>query len=78
LLGKLEGTNPLGITRRGRDDDIEINLKEIGFEGVDFIRLVKDQEKDRPTDHGNAAFPPPGRHCSLPPSHSVSHITTKL
>jgi hypothetical protein len=47
LIGKHEGTNPLGITGRGRDDNIKIDLKEIGFEDVDFIHLVQDQEKWR-------------------------------
>jgi len=45
LIRKSEGTNPLGITGRGWGDKIKMDLKEIGFGGVDFIRLVQDQEK---------------------------------
>ena len=47
LIGKPEGTNPLGITGRGRDDNIKVGLKRIGFDGVDFIHLVQDQKKWR-------------------------------
>jgi hypothetical protein len=47
LIEKPEGTNPLGITGRGRDYDIKMDVKEIGLEDVDFIHLVQDQEKLR-------------------------------
>jgi hypothetical protein len=47
LIGKPEGTYPLGITGRGRDDNNKMDLKGIGFEGVDFIHLVQDQKKWR-------------------------------
>jgi len=45
LIGKPEGKNPLEVTGRGRDENIKMNLKKIGFEGVDCINLVQDQEK---------------------------------
>jgi hypothetical protein len=79
LIGNPEGTNPLGITGRGRDDDIKMDLKEIGFEGVDVIHLVQDQEKWRKgrsaTEKQTYFFQKALLLLSL--SHSISHTTTR-
>jgi hypothetical protein len=45
LVGKPEGKIPLGKPRSRRDDNIKINLKGTGWEGVDRIHVA--QERDR-------------------------------
>jgi hypothetical protein len=35
LVGKLEGKRPFGRPRRRWEDNIRMDLKEIGWEGVD-------------------------------------------
>jgi hypothetical protein len=42
LGGKPEGTRPLGRPRRRTKDNIKIDLKEIRWEGVDWMHLVVD------------------------------------
>jgi hypothetical protein len=39
LVGKPEGKRPLGRPRRRWEDNININLSEIGLEAVDWIHL---------------------------------------
>jgi hypothetical protein len=36
LVGKPEGKNPIGEPKRRREDNIQIDLKEIGYEGVNW------------------------------------------
>jgi hypothetical protein len=43
LVGKPEGKRPLGRQRRRWEDGIRMDLKEIGWEGVDLIRLAQDR-----------------------------------
>jgi hypothetical protein len=45
LVGKPEGKRPLGRPRRGWEDGIRMDLKEIGLRGVDWFRLA--QYRDR-------------------------------
>jgi hypothetical protein len=40
LVGKSEGKKPLGRLRHIWVDNIKINLKEIGWEGVDWMHLA--------------------------------------
>jgi hypothetical protein len=40
LAGKLERKRPLGRPRRRWKDGIRMDLREIGWEGVDWIRLA--------------------------------------
>jgi hypothetical protein len=47
LVGKLEGKKPLGRRRRKREDKVKINLREIGWGGVDWIDLVQDMDQWR-------------------------------
>jgi hypothetical protein len=47
LVGKPEGKRPLGRPRRRWEDGIRMDLREIGFGGVDWIRLAKDRERWR-------------------------------
>jgi hypothetical protein len=39
LVGKSEGNRPLGRTRRGWEDNIKMNLQEVGCGGMDWIEL---------------------------------------
>jgi hypothetical protein len=45
LVGKSEGKRPLGRHRRRREDNIKMELQELGCEGMDSIDLA--QERDR-------------------------------
>jgi hypothetical protein len=40
LMRKLEGERPLGITRRRYEDNINMDLQEVGCEGTDWIELA--------------------------------------
>jgi hypothetical protein len=41
LVGKPKGKRPLGKPRRRWVDNIKIDLREIGWEGVDWIDLAR-------------------------------------
>jgi hypothetical protein len=43
-VGKPEGKRPLGRYRRGCQDNIKMDLREIGWGGVDWIHLVQDRD----------------------------------
>jgi hypothetical protein len=47
LVGKLEGNTPLGRPRRRWVGNIEIDLGEIDWVGVDWISLAEDRDKWR-------------------------------
>jgi hypothetical protein len=42
LVGKPEGKRPLGSPRRSWDDNVNMGLRKIGLEGVDWIHLAQD------------------------------------
>jgi hypothetical protein len=42
--GKPEGKIPLGRPRRRWLDNIKIDLREIGWDGMDWIYLVQDRD----------------------------------
>ena len=42
LVGKPEGKRPLGRNGRRWEDDIEMDVKEMGWRGVDRIDLDQD------------------------------------
>jgi hypothetical protein len=44
LVGKPEGRRPLGRPRRRWVDNIKIDLREIGWNGVDWIDLAQDRD----------------------------------
>jgi hypothetical protein len=46
-VGKSKGKGPVGRCRRGWEDDIRIDLREIGSERVDRMRLAQDRDKWR-------------------------------
>lgn len=45
LVLKPEGNRPLGTPRHRRDDSIKIDLKEVGLEGMVWIRLTQNKHK---------------------------------
>jgi hypothetical protein len=46
-VGKSEGKSPLGIPRRRWEDNIKMNLQEMGCAGMDLIVLVQDRDSWR-------------------------------
>jgi len=44
LVGKPEGRRPLVRPRRRWEDNIRMVLREIGWEGVDWIRQAQDRD----------------------------------
>jgi hypothetical protein len=42
LVGKPESKRPLGRPRRRWEDNIKMDLREIGIDGANWIRLVQD------------------------------------
>jgi hypothetical protein len=44
-VGKPEGKRPLGRTRRRWLDSIKIDLREIGWDDVDWIYLAEDRNQ---------------------------------
>jgi hypothetical protein len=45
FVGKPEGKRPLGRIRHSCEDGIRIDIKEVGWEGVDRIDLTQHKEK---------------------------------
>ena len=54
LVGKLKGKEPLGRPRRRWEDNIKINLQEVGYGCVEWIELA--QDKDSWGVHVNAVM----------------------
>jgi hypothetical protein len=44
LVGNPEGKRPLGRSRRRWEDGIKMDLREIGWGGVEWIRLAQDRD----------------------------------
>ena len=47
LVGKHEGKRPLGRPRCRWDDNIKMDLQEVGCGGMDWIDLAQDRERWR-------------------------------
>ena len=45
LVGKPEGKRPLGRPRRRWEDDIKMDLQEVGCGGMDWIDLGQDRDR---------------------------------
>jgi hypothetical protein len=45
LVGRPEGRRPLGRPRRRWEDDIKMDLTEIGFGDVDWVHLTQDGDR---------------------------------
>jgi len=46
-VGKTEGKRPLGKPRRTWEDNIKMDLQEIGLGGIDWIDLAHDSDRWR-------------------------------
>ena len=44
LVGKPEGKRPLGRPRRRWEDNIKMDLWEVGCEGMDWIDMAQDRD----------------------------------
>jgi hypothetical protein len=47
FVGKPEGKRPLGKPRRRSVDNIKMDLREIGWDGVDRIDMAQDRDQWR-------------------------------
>jgi hypothetical protein len=47
LVGKPEGTRPLGRQRRRWEDNVRMDLQEVGCWCEDWIRLAQDRDRWR-------------------------------
>jgi hypothetical protein len=47
LVGKPEGKRPLGRPRRTWEDDIKMDLREVGLGGMGWIDLTQDRDQWR-------------------------------
>jgi hypothetical protein len=51
LMGKPEGKRSLGRRRRRWEDNIKMDLEEVGCEGMDWIDLAQDRGRAVVTEH---------------------------
>jgi len=47
LVGKPEGKRPIGRPRRRWEDNIKMDLQEVGCGGMDWIELAQDRDRWR-------------------------------
>jgi hypothetical protein len=47
LVGRSEGRRSIGRPRRRREDNIKMDIREIGFRDVDWIHLAQDRDRWR-------------------------------
>jgi hypothetical protein len=53
LVGRPEGRRTLGRPKRRWEDNIKMDLREIGFGDVDWIHWVQDRDRAGSCEHGN-------------------------
>jgi hypothetical protein len=53
LVGKPEGKRPLGRPRHRWDDNIKMDLQEVGCGGMDWIGLAQDRQVAGTCECGN-------------------------
>jgi len=47
LVGKHEGKRPLGRPRHGWEDNVKMDIQEVGCGGKDWIELAQDRDRWR-------------------------------
>jgi hypothetical protein len=47
FVGRSEGRRSLGRPRRRWDDNIKMDLQEVGWEGMDWIDMAQDRDRWR-------------------------------
>jgi hypothetical protein len=47
LVGRPEGRQPLGRPRRRWEDNIKVDVQEVGWGGMDWIELAQDRDRCR-------------------------------
>jgi len=47
LVGNSEGNRPLGRPRHRKENDIKMDIWEVGCEGIDWIELAQDKDRWR-------------------------------
>jgi hypothetical protein len=47
LIGRPEGKRPLGRPRHRWEDNVKMNLRKIGIDGANWIRLARDRVRRR-------------------------------
>jgi hypothetical protein len=47
LVGRPEGRIPLGRPRPRWEDNVKMDLQEVGWEGVDWIDMAQDRDRRR-------------------------------
>jgi hypothetical protein len=47
LVGKPEGKRPLGRPRRRWEDNIKMDLQDVGCGGMDWVELAQDRDRCR-------------------------------
>jgi len=52
LVGKTEGKRPLGRPRRRWEDNIKMDLQEVGCGGMDWIEMAQDRDRWRALVNG--------------------------
>jgi hypothetical protein len=45
VVGNLEGKRPLGRPRHRWEDNIKMDLQEVGTEGIDWIDVAQDTDR---------------------------------
>jgi hypothetical protein len=45
LVGRPEGRKPLGRSRRGWENNTKMDLREVGWEGMDWIELAEVRDR---------------------------------